>query len=40
MKLLQTTALVLFLAIFSTLQAQVAPSDENGLAIGGYDVVA
>ncbi len=40
MKLLQTTALVLFLAIFSTLQAQVAPIDDNGLAIGGYDVVA
>ncbi|MEZ4932774.1 MAG: YHS domain-containing (seleno)protein [Saprospiraceae bacterium] len=34
-------AFVLFAIAFSTLiQAQIAPVDDNGLAIGGYDVVA
>ena len=35
--------IVLFLAAFAItalVQAQIAPVDENGLAIGGYDVVS
>lgn len=36
-KIIFSLALVLFV---SALRAQIAPIDENGLAIGGYDVVA
>lgn len=36
-KIIFSLALVLFV---TTLRAQVAPIDETGLAIGGYDVVA
>lgn len=41
MKTLKITLVALFLGVFtSTVQAQIAPIDDNGLAIGGYDVVA
>lgn len=36
-KIIFSLALVLFV---TALRAQVAPIDENGLALGGYDVVA
>lgn len=40
MKTLKTLALVLIITITTSLSAQIAPVDDNGLAIGGYDVVA
>ncbi len=40
MRNLKFTLLVTLLAIGTFVQAQTQPIDENGLAIGGYDVVA
>ena len=40
MKNLNLLLTVIIVAIASTVTAQTPPVDENGLAIGGYDVVA
>lgn len=40
MKTLKLIFSILFLSSVSSLYAQVEPVDKNGLAIGGYDVVA
>ncbi len=40
MKTLKTLVIVLIVTITTTVTAQTAPIDDNGLAIGGYDVVA
>ena len=40
MKTLKILVFVLIVSITSAVQAQTAPIDDNGLAIGGYDVVA
>ena len=41
MKTIKIALIALCLGVFSTtVQAQIAPVDDNGLAIGGYDVVA
>lgn len=40
MKNLKLVLVLFSIAISTSIQAQTAPVDDNGLAIGGYDVVA
>ena len=40
MKSIKLVFVLFAIAISTSIQAQIAPVDDNGLAIGGYDVVA